>query len=46
MFTEDFQDEESSWHWQRTAPLDPIADRRVIVAEYFDVGCSLRRRSG
>jgi len=43
MSTEDFQDEESSRHWQVTAATDLVAGRGVIVAEYFDVGCSPRR---
>ena len=38
MSTEDYQDRESSSHWQREAAEETIADRGVIVAEYFDTG--------
>ena len=37
-----FQDRVSSRGWQRTVAEDLVADRGVIVAEYFDVGCSRR----
>jgi site-specific DNA recombinase len=37
-----FQDRVSSRGWQRTVAEELVADRGVIVAEYFDVGCSRR----
>jgi hypothetical protein len=36
----EYQDEASSRRWQYNAAVDVIADHGVIVAEYFDVGCS------
>jgi hypothetical protein len=40
MSTKEFQDQGSSLSWQRESARDLIAGRGVIVAEFFDVGCS------
>jgi len=37
-----FQDRVSSRGWQRTVAEELVADHGVIVADYFDVGCSRR----
>ncbi|MFY1638281.1 recombinase family protein [Solwaraspora sp. WMMB335] len=41
--TVDFQDRESSRRWQWDCATDLIAGHGVVVAEFFDVGCSRRR---
>jgi site-specific DNA recombinase len=40
--TADFQDRASSRAWQYEAAADLAAGHGVIVAEYFDIGCSRR----
>jgi site-specific DNA recombinase len=40
--TADFQDRTSSRAWQYESAADLVGGRGVIVAEYFDVGCSRR----
>jgi DNA invertase Pin-like site-specific DNA recombinase len=40
--TADFQDRWSSCGWQREVAETVVAGRGVIVAEFFDVGCSRR----
>ena len=40
--TADFQDRASSRAWQYESAVDLVAGHGVIVAEYFDVGCSRR----
>ncbi|MFG1710890.1 recombinase family protein [Nonomuraea sp. M3C6] len=40
--TTDFQDRWSSCGWQREVAETVVAGRGVIVAEFFDVGCSRR----
>ncbi|MEV0082888.1 recombinase family protein [Saccharopolyspora sp. NPDC050642] len=42
MSTKEFQDLETSFSWQFEVAEETIAGRGVIVAEYFDVGCSRR----
>ncbi|MGW0891543.1 recombinase family protein [Saccharopolyspora sp. NPDC002578] len=42
MSTKEFQDQETSLAWQREVAEETIAGRGVIVAEYFDEGCSRR----
>ncbi|TYC20028.1 recombinase family protein [Micromonospora sp. MP36] len=43
MSTVEHQDRVTSQHWQRDCATELIAGHGVIVAEYFDVGCSRRR---
>lgn len=38
--TDGYQDPDSSHEWQRRAAVEFLADRGVIVAEYFDIGHS------
>jgi hypothetical protein len=40
--TADYQDRASSRAWHYEAAADLVTGRGVIVAEYFDVGCSRR----
>ncbi|MFD8498051.1 recombinase family protein [Amycolatopsis sp. NPDC059657] len=42
MSTVEFQDRETSLWWQREVAEEMIKERGVIVAEYFDEGCSRR----
>jgi site-specific DNA recombinase len=42
MSTAEYQDRASSLGWQREAAEQLVAGRGVIVAEFFDVGCSRR----
>ncbi|PFG95371.1 recombinase-like zinc beta ribbon protein [Saccharopolyspora erythraea NRRL 2338] len=42
MSTTEFQDRETSSRWQRDVATETIEGRGVIVAEYFDQGCSRR----
>ncbi|MDT8912913.1 recombinase family protein [Amycolatopsis sp. PS_44_ISF1] len=42
MSTVEFQDRETSSGWQREVAEETVRGRGVIVAEYFDEGCSLR----
>jgi hypothetical protein len=42
MSTVEFQDRETSLGWQREVAGETIRGRGVIVAEYFDEGCSRR----
>jgi len=42
MSTVEFQDRETSLGWQREVAEETIRGRGVIVAEYFDEGCSRR----
>jgi hypothetical protein len=41
--TTGFQDAASSRRWQHDSATDVIAGHGMVVAEYFDVGCSRRR---
>ncbi|MFD6665538.1 recombinase family protein [Micromonospora chalcea] len=43
MSTVEHQDRVTSRHWQRDCATELVAAHGVIVAEYFDVGCSRRR---
>ncbi|MEV0087306.1 hypothetical protein [Saccharopolyspora sp. NPDC050642] len=43
MSTKEFQDHETSLSWQLEVAEETIAGRGLIVAEYFDEGCSRRR---
>ncbi|MEO3777472.1 recombinase family protein [Micromonospora sp. B11E3] len=43
MSTVEHQDRVTSWHWQRDCASELVAGHGVIVAQYFDVGCSRRR---
>ncbi|MFC8845396.1 MULTISPECIES: hypothetical protein [unclassified Micromonospora] len=40
MSTIEHQDRVASRHWQRDCATELVADHEMIVAEYFDVGCS------
>ena len=42
MSTVEFQDRETSLGWQREVAEETIRGRGMIVAEYFDEGCSRR----
>lgn len=42
MSTREYQDRTTSLRWQREVAEETIAGRGVIVAEYFDAGCSRR----
>ncbi|MFI0486039.1 recombinase family protein [Actinomadura sp. 9N215] len=42
MSTMEYQDRASSFGWQREAAEQLVAGRGVIVAEFFDAGCSRR----
>lgn len=42
MSTKEFQDQETSLAWQLEVAEETIADGGLIVAEYFDEGCSRR----
>jgi site-specific DNA recombinase len=42
MSTEDFQDYATSRAWQRSAADELVAGKGVVVAEFFDRGCSRR----
>ncbi len=42
MSTVEFQDRETSLGWQREVAEETVRGRVVIVAEYFDDGCSRR----
>lgn len=42
MSTVEYQDRASSFGWQREAAEQLVAGRGVIVAEFFDAGCSRR----
>ncbi|WP_025620596.1 recombinase family protein [Salinispora cortesiana] len=44
--TVEHQDRVSSRHWQRDCANELVTAHGVIVAEYFDVGCSRRRGWG
>ncbi|MFE9656995.1 recombinase family protein [Micromonospora sp. NPDC006431] len=43
MSTGEHQDRVTSRHWQRDCASELVAAHGMIVAEYFDVGCSRRR---
>jgi DNA invertase Pin-like site-specific DNA recombinase len=43
MSTKDYQDRVTSMRWQREMAEAAIAGRGVIVAEFFDEGCSRRQ---
>jgi len=40
--TKDHQDRQTSYLWQRENAGELVADRGLVVAEYFDVGCTRR----